>query len=171
MHNNTVLSLFLRNRGLWRPASVFSMWCDDVMWSWIVMKNPTGDWVWKIWSFALQTGFLCFYFSMFYRLLSVSLSVSFFVHCRYNVLLTSQSRCKIAVVTPPCSFWQPQCYHDGMVIKRRNCSQSNTLFRHLLVNTDKSTKRLSSTGWYPVRHRLKLMFSSLFLIRPCTGTV
>ena len=26
-----VLSLFLRNRGLWRPASVFSMWCD-VMW-------------------------------------------------------------------------------------------------------------------------------------------
>ena len=23
-----VLSLFLRNRGLWRPASVFSMWCD-----------------------------------------------------------------------------------------------------------------------------------------------
>jgi len=26
-----VLNLFLRNRGLWRPASVFSMWCD-VMW-------------------------------------------------------------------------------------------------------------------------------------------
>jgi len=25
-----VLSLFLRNRGLWRPASVFSMWCDIV---------------------------------------------------------------------------------------------------------------------------------------------
>jgi len=23
-----VLSLFFRNRGLWRPASVFSMWCD-----------------------------------------------------------------------------------------------------------------------------------------------
>jgi len=28
-----VLSLFLRNRGLWRPASVFSMWCD-------VMRRP-----------------------------------------------------------------------------------------------------------------------------------
>ena len=35
-----VLSLFLRNRGLWRPASVFSMWCD-VMWT--TSQMPRGS--------------------------------------------------------------------------------------------------------------------------------
>jgi len=32
-----VLSLFLRNRDLWRPASVFCMWCDVILFRWLYL--------------------------------------------------------------------------------------------------------------------------------------